>query len=178
MWPCPPGVPGWTGRYAALADTEIDDRWNLGEITTEELMTLFATDIGSDPEILIAHCVERCRDVRFFDHAWAMAQAHSLPQAIVTVNPDLFTRFVVPNYPLESAFDVIVTSWESRTLDKAELCAIALTRLGGNDPAEGLLIDNVEANVEAWRARGGQGYLHLDDARFARDFPLLVAENA
>lgn len=89
----------------------------------------------------------------------AAAQARPRPQAIVTVNSDLFSRFVVPNYALDSTFDEIVTSWEERTLDKAHLCEIALERLGGHDPAEGLLIDNIEANVEGWRALGGRAYL-------------------
>src|ERR1700686_4817918 len=85
MWPSPDTVPSWTARYAALADTDIDDRWNLGEITTEELLAVFAEELECEPELLMAHCVERCRDVRFFQNAWAAARAHVLPQAIVTV---------------------------------------------------------------------------------------------
>jgi hypothetical protein len=92
MWPSPEGVPGWTARYAALADNQIDERWNLGEMTTEDLMVLFAAEIGSEPELLMAHCAARCLDVQFSRHAWAGARAHTSPQAIVTVNSDLFTR--------------------------------------------------------------------------------------
>ena len=110
----------------------------------------------------------RCRDVSFFEHAWATARARNLPQAIVTLNADVFSRFVIPNYGLDEIFDVIVTSWEERTRDKARLCDIALQRLGGSDPAEALLIDNIEANVEAWRARGGQAYWFRGDEEFAK----------
>jgi FMN phosphatase YigB (HAD superfamily) len=175
MWPSPDGVAGWTERYAALADTDLDDHWNLGEITTEELLAEFAAELGCDAALLMAHCVDRCRDLRFYEHAWAAARAHSLPQAIVTVNSDGFSRFVAPSYALESTFDAIVTSWQEHTLDKAQLCAIALARLGGTDPAEALLIDNIEANVDAWRARGGQGYVFRGDEEFARDDPLRLA---
>ena len=35
------------------------------------------------------------------------------------------------------------------------------------DPAEALLIDNIEANVDAWRARGGPAYLFVGDEEFA-----------
>jgi FMN phosphatase YigB (HAD superfamily) len=108
--------------------------------------------------------------VQFFEHAWAAARARSLPQAIVTVNSDVFSRFVVPNYALDSAFDAIVTSWEEGTMDKARLCEIALERLGGADPSEALLIDNIEANVDAWRALGGQAYLFTGDNEFAIPF--------
>lgn len=172
MWPSPEGVPGWTARYRALPDSDLDRRWNLGTITTAELMTAFVPDIGGTHDRLMTHCAERCRDVRFYERAWSAARAHILPQAIVTVNSDLFTRFVVPNYELESAFDVIVTSWEERTLDKARLCEIALARLGGTDPAEALLLDDIEANIDAWRSLGGQAYLFRGDEEFARDSPL------
>jgi FMN phosphatase YigB (HAD superfamily) len=91
------------------------------------------------------------------------------------VNSDVFSHFVVPTYALDSVFDVIVTSWEEHTLDKARLCEIALERLGGSDPAEALLIDNIEQNVDAWRARGGQAYLYESDERFAADVVRLLA---
>ena len=111
---------------------------------------------------------DRCGHVRFFETAWATAKKRALPQAIVPVNSDVFSRFVVPNYSLDSTFDVIVTSWEEHTMDKARLCEIALERLGGHDPAQALLIDNIEANVDAWRALGGQAYLFTTDEAFAR----------
>ena len=167
MWPSLGGVPGWTARYQALPDTDIDTRWSEGEMTTEELAAVFASDLACTPELLMAHMEQRCGDVQFFKHAWAAARAHLFPQAIVTVNCDAFSRFVVPNYALDSAFDVIVTSWEEHTMDKTRLCEIALERLGGSDPGEALLIDNIEANVDAWRARGGQAYLFVGDEAFA-----------
>jgi FMN phosphatase YigB (HAD superfamily) len=167
MWPSPEGVPGWTARYRALPDTDIDTSWNIGETTSDDLAALFAADLSSTPESLLAHMEQRCSDVQFFEHAWAAARAHTLPQAIVTVNSDVFSHFVVPTYALDSVFDVIVTSWEEHTLDKARLCEIALERLGGRDPAEALLIDNIEANVDAWRALGGQAYLFVSDEEFA-----------
>jgi FMN phosphatase YigB (HAD superfamily) len=52
-------------------------------------------------------------------------------------------------------------------MNKARLCEIALERLGGDDPGEALLIDNIEENVNAWRALGGQAYLFTGDDEFA-----------
>jgi len=117
-------------------------------------------------DVLMAHVEARCHDIQFFSRTWAAAQTRRLPQAIVTLNPDAFTRFVVPAYRLDAVFDVIVTSWEEHTRDKARLCEIALERLGGTDPSEALLIDNLEENVEAWRERGGHGYWFRGDAEF------------
>jgi FMN phosphatase YigB (HAD superfamily) len=178
MWPSPDGVPGWTARYAALAETELDNRWSTGRLTLEELCAAFAHDLGCAPEPLLAHAATRCADLRFYEHVWSAARRHVMRQAIVTVNADLFTRFVVPNYDLDTTFDAIVTSWQMGTLDKADLCVIALAQLGGADPAEALLIDNLAANVDAWQARGGAGYLFRDDATFARDNPLGLVEDA
>jgi FMN phosphatase YigB (HAD superfamily) len=178
MWPSPPDAPQWTARYQALADTELDDRWNLGEITTEALATALTADLDITLDGVMKHIEARCRDVQFYEHAWSAARARALPQAIVTVNSDGFSCFVVPNYGLDTVFDEIVTSWESHTLDKAGLCVIALERLGGHDPAEALLIDNIEANVEAWRALGGQGYWFRGDERFALDAPLAPLQDA
>jgi FMN phosphatase YigB (HAD superfamily) len=167
MWPSPEGVPGWTDLYQALPDTDLDTNWNIGRTTTEELIAAFAAELGCTPESLMAHTEERCGQLQFFEHAWAAARVHTLPQALVTVNSDVFSRFVVPKYELDSVFDTIVTSWEEGTADKARLCEIALERLGGSDPAEALLIDNIEENVDAWRALGGQAYLFVSDEEFA-----------
>jgi phosphoglycolate phosphatase-like HAD superfamily hydrolase len=144
-------------------------------MNTEQLAAMLAAELGIAADAVMAHIESRCRDLRFFEHAWATARAHALPQAIVTLNPDLFTRFVSPNYRLDSVFDVIVTSWQEHTRDKASLCEVALERLGGGEPSEALLIDNIEANVDAWRARGGQAYWFRGDAAFADDAPRLLS---
>jgi len=167
MWSCPEGFPNWTDAYRALGSGDLGSRWNRGELTFEEFASRLAADVGIDFDDACAHMQRCCTTIHFFEHAWSKARLHAVPQAIVTINPDLFTRFVVPNYELDTVFDTIITSWQEGTEEKAELCAIALERLGGNDPAEALLIDNIEANVEAWRARGGQAYLFVGDAEFA-----------
>jgi FMN phosphatase YigB (HAD superfamily) len=177
MWPSPPNVREWTARYQALAGTEPDAAWSLGEITTEDLVSALTADLGISLDVMMAHVEHCCRNVRFYEHVWTAVRARTVPQAIVTVNADAFSRFVVPNYGLDSVFEQIVTSWEERTLDKGRLCEAALERLGGHDPSEALLIDNVEANVDAWRFLGGQGYLFRGDERFARDW-LTLSDDA
>jgi len=177
MWPCPEGFPSWTDSYRALGASDLGSRWNRGELTFEEFATRLAGEVGMGFDDACAHMKRCCESVRFFEHAWETARAHLMPQAIVTINPDLFTRFVAPNYGLDSVFDTIVTSWQEGTEDKAELCEIARRRLGGSDPGEALLIDNIEANVEAWRARGAQAYLFVGDDEFARS-GLLAPEDS
>jgi phosphoglycolate phosphatase-like HAD superfamily hydrolase len=167
MWSCPEGYPDWTDAYRTRGAGGLGSRWNRGELTFEEFATQLVADIGIGFDEACAHMKSCCEAIHFFEHAWARARSRATPQAIVTINPDLFTRFVVPNYALDTVFDTIVTSWQEGTEDKAELCQIALGRLGGSDPAEALLIDNIEANVAAWRAQGGQAYLFVGDDEFA-----------
>jgi len=168
MWSCPDGFANWTDSYRTLGAGDLGSRWNRGESTFEEFASQLAIDVGIGFDDACAHMQGCCNAIHFFEHAWATAQSRAVPRGIVTINPDLFTRFVVPNYELDTVFETIVTSWQEGTEDKARLCEIALERLGGSDPAEALLIDNIEANVDAWRARGGQAYLFVGDEQFAR----------
>ena len=178
MWPSPPGAPEWTDRYRALAGTDLDGRWNRGECTWRDVASALTADLAIAPGDVHAHVEQCCRNVQFFEHAWSVARSRVVPQAIVTVNSDLFRDLVVPAYELDTVFDVIVTSGEEHTLDKAELAAVALRRLGGTEPAEALLLDDVPANCDAWKARGGRAYLFETDAAFARDRPWSAPEHA
>ena len=36
MWPAPEGLPGWTARFQALIDSDLDERWLRGDTTTAE----------------------------------------------------------------------------------------------------------------------------------------------
>jgi hypothetical protein len=84
-----------------------------------------------------------------------------------TLNPDLFSDLIVPQYRLDAVFRVIVASWKERTLDKGAMCRTALKRLGGGiEPVESLLIDNKAHNVEAWATHGGTGYLYRGEDAF------------
>ena len=167
LWVCPPGVPGWTDCYRTLVSGDFGARWNSGAATTDELATDMAARLGMLKKSVRAHIQRCCERIRFYDHAWTVAREHPFPQAIVTVNPDLFRELVVPKYHLADVFDAIVISAEEGTESKAALCDVAMTRLGCVDPAETLLLDNIEANVDAWRARGGAAYWFRGDDEFA-----------
>jgi FMN phosphatase YigB (HAD superfamily) len=65
-------------------------------------------------------------------------------------------------------FDPIVTSFATGTKDRLALCERAVARLGTSID-DAVLIDNVAANVDAFRAAGGRAYLFVDDETFAAD---------
>ena len=169
--------PDWSRVWIEAARGDLQEPWMLGEVTYEDIASRVATLLDTSLSETMAHIRHCCHGVRFFDAAIGAARRCSLPQAIVTVNPDVFTRFVVPHYQLDAMFPVIVTSWQEHTLDKADLCARAVERLEHRiEPGEALLIDNIEANVRAWEESGGLGYVFVGDAQFAVDLKSVLRE--
>ena len=167
LWTGPTHVRDWTDTYRTLAGGDFGTRWNCGTAGVEDLAAEMSVRLGMSSTAVLAHVHRGCSRIRFFDHSWTVARSRALPQALVTVNPDVFRDLIMANYPLAEAFDVVVISAEEGTDSKVELCELALTRLACNDPAQALLIDNLEANVDAWRARGGSAYWFRSDDEFA-----------
>jgi hypothetical protein len=168
MHTCPARVPGWTAAWRAVVGGPLGEQWNVGLADADGIARAVAQrlDIGSD--VALSHMTALCRELSFFPSAWGAASARSLPQALVTVNPDIFS-IIVEHYDLDLVFDTIVTSWEEGTADKTELCDAARARLGAHRRQHSLLIDNTQENCDAWRGRGGRAYVFTNDRQFASD---------
>lgn len=170
MAQAPPGVPQWTEVWARVAGDELADRWNRGEVALAEVVAAVSALLPMDEEAVRSHVRWCCSNLRLFELPLRLVRRSRLPQALVTVNPDGFSDLVLPHYGLRGIFGTIVTSWEERTLDKAELAEVARRRLGADIPrAEALLIDNKPECVEAWRRRGGRAYLFRGERQLERD---------
>ena len=129
------------------------------------------------PEAVEAHARECCRRLVFNATAWRVANERRLPQALVTVNPDLFVEYVASQHELATVFDTIVVSSIEETAEKTELCRRALERLGfDGDRSRALLIDNKLDLIEAWQASGGSGYWFQSDEQFTEDIPSLLGQ--
>jgi FMN phosphatase YigB (HAD superfamily) len=162
--------PTWTQHYVPLVNHLRPD-WDTGRLSSHEIAERIAARLGADPGDVHDYMRELCSTVDLYpaiNRAVRRRRARGGRQALVTVNPDIFTE-VAANYALHDHFDAIVTSWQYGVPDKAELCHRALDALGGASPAESVLIDDLDANVEAWAAEGGTGYLFQDDETFADD---------
>lgn len=170
------GFPGWAEAYRrAMGDSKLADDWNLGRIDMVAVSEALGRDIAAPSDLVLAHMLKACRNITFFDTVMAFARECPLPQAIVTINPDIFSYVVAPHYQLSDTFPVIVTSWEEVSLSKAALCDVALSRLDGNiSRSETLLIDNKAKNTDEWIAAGGQSYLFTNEARFEEDKSTLI----
>jgi len=160
----------WSTVMAARADS-----WNNGDITALTVYQDLSELTGLTLEAVESHARDCCQRLIFHETAWRVAIERRLPQAIVTVNPDIFGDLIVPHYGLSDIFDEIVMSWVEQTDDKPVLCDVALSRLqwtGGREAA--LLIDNRQDLVEAWKQFGGSGYWFQSDAQFAKDLSALL----
>lgn len=174
-----PGVPAWPAVWSRVAGGELAEAWNLGRISIPTVVDALAAELGIAAELVREHMRRCCERIEFFDAPLQIAKRSSLPQAIVTVNPDGFSELVVRPHRLERIFDLIVTSWEHGTLDKGFLGLEALRRLGGAiHPSEALLIDNRAHHLDEWAARGGRGYLFRGPEPFAADLQSELRELA
>jgi FMN phosphatase YigB (HAD superfamily) len=162
--------PTWTVDYVAVVD-EMHVAWETGRITSRDIAEAVAPRLGTTARAVHDNMLELCRSLTFFpviNSALARRRARGGRQALVTVNVDLFAA-VAELYSLHDLFDVIVNSADHGTVDKVSLCHRALALLGGCDPADTVLIDNIEPNVTAWTAAGGHAYLYRDDPTFTTD---------
>ena len=177
MLAAPEGFPDWPKAWAEVARGELEGPWNLGEVGCEDIARRVAGLLGMSLPDTMAHIQKCCSSIRIFETAMAAARRCTLPQAIVTVNPDVFTSYVSPHYKLDDLFSVIVASWQEGTVEKAALCIRALRVFEDTfEPSEALLIDNIEANVRAWEECGGRGYVFTGEAQFAADLQTVLRE--
>ena len=175
---CPDAHPEWDDAWTAVMD-QLAERWNTGEVGMPVVFAALADRTGMTPADVEAHARDCCRRLVFNPTAWRIAREHRLPQALVTVNPDLLAAYVVPAHHLATVFDAIVMSFAEGTVDKPTLCRIALDRLGfDGDPHAALLIDNRQDLVHAWETAGGTGYWFQSDEQFRRDVPRLLGESS
>lgn len=170
------GYADWAETWRRVMDgSKLADDWNLGHIDMVAVSEALGRGIGAQSDVVLAHMLKSCRNITFFNTVIAFARECPLPQAIVTINPDIFSYVVAPHYQLNETFPVIVTSWEEASLSKAALCDVALSCLDGNvSRPEALLIDNKVKNTDKWTAAGGQSYLFTSEARFNEDRPSLL----
>jgi phosphoglycolate phosphatase-like HAD superfamily hydrolase len=173
----PEHFPGWESVWVEVM-AELAGGWDDGSVTDAEVFDAMAARTGLTVAAVESHARACCTGIDFHPHAWRVARERRLPQALVTVNPTMLDRWIVPHYGLASMFDAVVVSALEGTTDKPELCHRALARLGYDGPrSQALLIDNRRDVVEAWTAAGGAGYWFRGDDQFARDVDELLDQS-
>jgi phosphoglycolate phosphatase-like HAD superfamily hydrolase len=175
MLRAPDDVPIWPAAWEEVM-AELAEDWEVGRAACPDIFDALASRTGMSTAAVAAHARECCRRLKFNPTAWQVARERRRPQALVTVNPDLFVEHIVGEHDLTSVFNAVVVSSVEGTADKVELCARAIERLGlDGDKSGALLIDNRVDLVEAWQRAGGAGYWFRSDEQFAHDIQQLLA---
>lgn len=160
--------PDWMDVYRSF-DDGLGAAWNRGDLDTRSFVAKLAKRMPLTEAEILAH-LKRIELFEFFPFTYAFFRDHHFPQAIVTVNPTFFSEVIVPGFAFDEVTDAIVVSAEEKTVDKGELCRRALERMNlGCEPPQALLIDNRQANLDAWAVHGGVGYLYTTDSAFRDD---------
>ena len=120
--------PDWPDAFKAVWALH-GGAWDSGTLSDEEFAKLMAERLDVPTSLVRQDLEQRCASISFFVEALRVGEACRLSQVLATVNPLLFSELIVPQYAIFKRFDMIVTSLEERVLDKAELCAVALSRL-------------------------------------------------
>jgi len=163
-------APEWVEIYETLNSSGLTAQWFLGNVDTRSIAETIARILNRTESSVVAHMNNCCKQITFFNSTYEFFRSQQLPQAIVTVNPDIFSEVIVPFYNLQDYCGTIVTSWEERTMDKRILNKLAIERLGLDcEKNAALLIDNKKSNIDDWIASGGAGYHYVDDDTFARN---------
>jgi phosphoglycolate phosphatase-like HAD superfamily hydrolase len=171
----PVGYPEWLSAWADVMRSHGDD-WNVGRVSERDIFRALTSRAGLTEAEIERHAAACCGSIRFHPFAWRVATERRRPQALVTVNPDLFVERVAKAYDLERYFDAVVVSCREGTDDKVKLCEIALDRIGSDSPRQtALLIDNRRDLTDAWERTGGAAYWYRDDASFEADVPTLLS---
>lgn len=166
----PDGVPEWPEVFINnVWNGTWGEDWFEGKIDFPRVCELLSNSLPLRPEDVSAHILTCCNNLKFFENAYSAVKARHYRQALVTINPDLFSSVIVSEYGLDNFFEVIITSWEVQTLDKSILCDFALDQIGISSRDGALLIDNDKGNIDNWISLGGQGYHFRGDKKFAEE---------
>ncbi|MGB1253346.1 MAG: hypothetical protein ACPG8W_22225 [Candidatus Promineifilaceae bacterium] len=176
MLQSPADLPTWELAYRHGVwnrPMEWGEPWSRGELSAYDIAERMYNVLGVPTNRAYQIMLANCRKLRFFPNVMRYVRnrhQQKLKQAIVTINPDIFSDVVVPHYRLDTQFDVIVNSCDYGTLDKAELSQHVFAHYNNSVGFHNsLLIDNSQTHLDSFAAQGGATYLFTDDATFQAD---------
>ena len=88
--------PEWMEVYETFDYDGIGAQWCLGEIDTPQFPEVLSESMNWSAESIAAHMNKCCERIQFFDQTSEFFKSRHLPQAIVTVNPGIFSDVIVP----------------------------------------------------------------------------------
>jgi FMN phosphatase YigB (HAD superfamily) len=169
---CHTGYPAWRTLFEkhVFSDPRNLTDWCKGMLTRNDIARLISRHSGMPLATVLTEMNNSCKNLHFNPAVRQFAEAQRIvgrKTALVTINIDVFSDFIVPFYQLDGLFDVIVNSSDYGTDDKLVLWQIAFEQLGDGITYENsLLIDDSLKWTTAFENRGGNAYLFRNDREF------------
>lgn len=138
-------------------------------ITYDDITDYLSEHLPYSPQQLQTLLIEDIKKMRFHSIIWnfAMKGRPEYVTAIATINNDVFSEFVVPEFNLNSHFDIIINSSDYGITDKVELCHLVMEHCKIPNQYENcLLIDDSTRNVRNFIQHGGYGHIYHNDKDF------------
>ncbi|MEK7103791.1 MAG: HAD family hydrolase [Patescibacteria group bacterium] len=144
-------------------------QWMRNEINTGDINKIIAKGTGHKEEFLNDVLLKSLQGIRLDEKMFGLAKElkkfHNKKIAIITDNMDVFSTVVVKQHKLNEIFDSVINSADHGCL-KAEqngkLFEVALEIL--NEKIENcLFVDDSLRKVEAFKEKGGQGFLYSNN---------------
>ncbi|MFH0739963.1 MAG: HAD family hydrolase [bacterium] len=151
-------------------------QWMRNEVNTSDINKIIAKGTGYREKFLSIVLLESLQAIRLeekmFGLAKSLKEVYNKKIALVTDNMDVFSEVIAKKHKLSEIFDVVVNSADHGCL-KAEqngrLFEEALKVLD-EEIGECLFIDNSPRNVEAFKQKGGQGFLYNNNFEELNNF--------
>lgn len=170
----PPECPNWHEfvQQRIFSNPALVDRWMAGAVSLYAIAEELAPIVRMQVSDIVAFLELGCQNMNFNEAVWRFAirqRAAGRKTAIVTVNMDVFTKFVVPFHHLNDKFDIIINSFDYQEIDKTVLWAKAFEALGhGIGYSHSLLVEDGPKNVRRFRENGGYAYQYENDEKFLK----------
>lgn len=143
--------------------------WEKGLITYIDIANKIKDITGLEINKIFKHMEEGCKNLAFnkevYDFAVEMKKKGKAVY-LVTVNMDVFSRFVVPNHKELAIFDKIINSADYGTNDKNNLWPKVFDTTSFNYKNT-LLIEDGNMNIEKFQKNGGLAYQYATEENFA-----------
>lgn len=162
---------GWM-QDNIFGDTGLFQQWMRNEVTTDDINEIIVKGTGHGKDFLNSILSKSLQEIRLDEKMFNLAKdlkgLYSKKIAIVTDNMDIFSNVIAKKHKLNEVFDAVINSADYGCLkieQNGKLFDKALEIL--NEKIENcLFIDDTIGKVEAFKEKGGQGYLYKDFEEF------------
>lgn len=145
--------------------------WMIGKKDVNDILKYLALNMryGSEQlkEILISDLKKMKMNKDLWEFAIDIKNTKGLISGILSVNTDIFNKYVIDLLELDNNFDFIINSYDYGLTNKVKLLKDYISNKDLDlNIKECLLIDDSYENIKNFIENGGVGYHYTDDNKF------------